>query len=708
MSIEHVIKRDGRRVAFDPEKIAAAIAAAGAATGEFDQAVAGLLSRRVCLNLGDGEPGIETIQDKVEAALVAAGYWRTARAYIVYRERHAQLRSLGGTLLDVESSMEEYLEQRDWRVNANANQGYSLGGLILNVAGKVTANYWLEHLYSPEAGAAHRAGDLHIHDLDMLSGYCAGWSLRQLLTEGFNGVPGKVEATPPRHMSAAIGQIVNFLGTLQNEWAGAQAFSSFDTYMAPFVRRDAMDYRSVKQAMQELIYNLNVPSRWGTQTPFTNLTFDWTCPADLREQIPYIGGEEMPFCYGELQAEMDLINRAYIEVMMAGDARGRAFTFPIPTYNITPDFDWNHPNTDLLFEMTAKYGLPYFQNFLNSDLEPHMVRSMCCRLQLDLRELLKRGNGLFGSAEQTGSVGVVTVNCARLGYLHAGDEARLLRALDRLLDLGRDVLETKRKVVQRYMDQGLYPYSKRYLGSLRNHFSTLGVNGLNEMIRNFSGDRLDIAKPDGQAMALRLLDHVRGRIAEFQQQTGHLYNLEATPAEGTTYRFAREDRKRWPDILQAGTAEQPYYTNSSQLPVGYTDDPFTALAMQEALQGKYTGGTVLHLYMNEAVSSATSCKLLVQRALANFRLPYLTITPTFSICPRHGYLSGRHEFCPKCDAELLARHPTHPNPKPGDNNHDHPNAGTSVGPTAAGATHPLRDLDPGNGLPPAGQLVQHR
>ncbi|MFS8974785.1 ribonucleoside triphosphate reductase [Cupriavidus necator] len=560
-----------------------------------------------------------------------------------------------GDQVDVGNAMEEYLARRDWRVRANANQGYSLGGLILNVAGKVTANYWLSHIFSPEAARAHRDGDLHIHDLDMLSGYCAGWSLRQLLTEGFNGVPGKVEANPPKHMSAAVGQIVNFLGTLQNEWAGAQAFSSFDTYMAPFVRRDRMDYRAVRQAMQELVFNLNVPSRWGTQTPFTNLTFDWTCPQDLAGQVPYIAGEEMPFTYGELQPEMDMINRAYIEVMMQGDARGRAFTFPIPTYNITRDFDWDHDNAGPLFEMTARYGLPYFQNFVNSDLEPHMVRSMCCRLQLDLRELLKRGNGLFGSAEQTGSVGVVTINCARLGYLHRGDAAALLQALDRLLALGRDVLEEKRCVVQHYIDEGLYPYTRRYLGTLRNHFSTLGVNGINEMIRNFTGDADDITSPRGHAMAIRLLDHVRARITAFQEETGHLYNLEATPAEGTTYRFAREDRKRWPDILQAGTPEQPYYTNSSQLPVGYTDDPFTALAMQEPLQGKYTGGTVLHLYMNEAISSAQACKALVQRSLSRFRVPYITVTPTFSICPTHGYLSGHHEFCPKCDAELLAR-----------------------------------------------------
>ncbi|OZI36677.1 ribonucleoside triphosphate reductase [Bordetella genomosp. 1] len=656
MNLKHIRKRDGRNVAFEPEKIVTALAAAGAATGEFELATA----RRVALDVVEVVaqtplPDVEAIQNAAEEALVRAGYWRTARAYIVYREQHARLRDMKHAMVDVESAMEEYLDQRDWRVNANANQGYSLGGLILNVAGKVTANYWLSNVFAPEAGQAHRDGDLHIHDLDMLSGYCAGWSLRQLLVEGFNGIPGKVEATPARHMSAAIGQIVNFLGTLQNEWAGAQAFSSFDTYMAPFIRRDGMRYEAVRQCMQELIYNLNVPSRWGTQTPFTNLTFDWTCPADLREQIPYVGGEEMPFCYGDLQAEMDMINRAYIEVMMQGDAKGRAFTFPIPTYNITPDFDWDHPNTALLFEMTARYGLPYFQNFLNSDLEPHMVRSMCCRLQLDLRELLKRGNGLFGSAEQTGSVGVVTVNCARLGFLHAGDEAGLLRRLDRLLALGRDVLETKRKVVQRYIDQGLYPYTRRYLGTLRNHFSTLGANGINEMVRNFSGDAHDLTTPEGLALAERLLDHVRARMTEFQEATGHLYNLEATPAEGTTYRFAREDRKRYPAILQAGTAAQPYYTNSSQLPVGHTDDPFEALALQETLQGKYTGGTVLHLYMNEAVSSADACKALVRRALTNFRLPYITVTPTFSICPVHGYLSGHHEFCPKCDGELLAR-----------------------------------------------------
>ena len=653
-----VIQRDGQRAVFDACRIRSAIARAGAATGEFGDTQAALLADEACRVLAyrwpGGAPHIEQIQDVVEQTLVAARHMATARAYMAYRQRRATLRADAQTLVDVQSSINEYLTRADWRVNANANQGYSLGGLILNVAGKVTANYWLSHVYAPEIGQAHREGDIHIHDLDMLSGYCAGWSLRTLLTEGLNGVPGKVEAAPPKHMSSAVGQIVNFLGTLQNEWAGAQAFSSFDTYMAPFVRKDGMDYAAVRQCMQEMIYNLNVPSRWGTQTPFTNLTFDWVCPEDLREQVPVIGGEEMPFAYGDLQAEMDLINRAYIDVMTTGDAKGRVFTFPIPTYNITPDFPWESENAGRLFAMTAKYGLPYFQNFINSELKPNMVRSMCCRLQLDLRELLKRGNGLFGSAEQTGSVGVVTINCARLGYLHAGDEAALLDALGRLLELGSQSLEVKRKLIQRLMDQGLFPYTRRYLGTLRNHFSTLGVNGINEMVRNFTRGEQDITTEWGHAFALRLLDFVRKRITGFQERTGHLYNLEASPAEGATYRFAKEDLKRWPDILHAGTPGKPYYTNSSQLPVGFTDDPFEALARQEDLQTKYTGGTVLHLYMGERISDAAACRELVRRALTRFRLPYITVTPTFSVCPVHGYLAGEHPYCPLCDAEKLA------------------------------------------------------
>ena len=557
-------------------------------------------------------------------------------------------------VVEVGTSIDEYLDRSDWRVNANANQGYSLGGMILNTAGKVVANYWLSHVYAPEIGHAHREGDLHIHDLDMFAGYCAGWSLRTLLQEGLNGVPGKVDARPPKHFSSAVGQIVNFLGTMQNEWAGAQAFSSFDTYMAPFVRLDNLSYKDVLQCVQELVYNLNVPSRWGTQTPFTNLTFDWVCPADLRDQVPFIGEELVDFTYGELQPEMDIINRAYIEVMTAGDASGRVFTFPIPTYNITEDFDWDSENAERLFAMTAKYGLPYFQNFINSELQPGDVRSMCCRLQLDLRELLKRGNGLFGSAEQTGSLGVVTINCARLGYLYRGTEEILIKELDHLLELACDSLEVKRVVIQKYIDEGLFPYTKRYLGTLDNHFSTIGVNGINEMIRNFTRDDdepVDITDPRGHALAIRLLDHVRARMVEFQESTGHLFNLEATPAEGTTYRFAKEDKKRFADILQAGSESNPYYTNSSQLPVGFTDDPFEALERQEELQRKYTGGTVLHLYMAERLSTADACRQLVRRSLSTFRLPYITVTPTFSICPNHGYLAGEHQTCDRCSAE---------------------------------------------------------
>ena len=655
---QRIIKRDGADVPFDANRITVALTKAGRATGDFGEDEAQLLTQRTLKVLRHrfvgAPPTVEQVQDVVEQMLVDANHTKTFRAYATYRDQRHRLRQDRRTLVDVASSVEEYVDRADWRVQANANQGYSLGGLILNVSGKVTANYWLSHVYSPEIGQAHRDADYHIHDLDMLCGYCAGWSLRQLLYEGFNGIAGKPEADPPKHFSTALGQMVNFLGTLQNEWAGAQAFSSFDTYLAPYVRNDKLSYDNVRQSMQEFIYNLNVPSRWGTQTPFTNLTFDWVCPEDLREQVPVIAGQEMPFTYGELQEEMDMLNRAYIEVMTAGDRRGRVFTFPIPTYNITSDFPWESENAERLFAMTAKYGLPYFQNFLNSDLSPNMVRSMCCRLQLDLRELLKRGNGLFGSAEQTGSIGVVTINCARLGYLFKGNEKGLLARLDYLADMAKDSLEIKRKVVQRLMDDGLFPYTRRYLGKLRNHFSTIGVNGINEMVRNFTDDKDDITTEFGHALALRLLDHLRERMKGYQEETGSLYNLEATPAEGTTYRFAREDKKRYPDILQAGTEEHPYYTNSSQLPVGYTDDPFEALNCQDDLQIRYTGGTVLHLYMQEQISSPEACRKLVKTALTNYRLPYLTVTPTFSICPKHGYLAGEHEFCPVCDEELMA------------------------------------------------------
>jgi ribonucleoside-triphosphate reductase len=653
------VKRDGEKVPFDESKIFSAIKKAGMATGEFGDNEAVTLTDEVTKvmkhRFEKTLPEIEGIQDIVEQVLISSNYFETAKSYILYRDQRGKLRQDKQTVVDVTSSINEYLSKADWRVNANANQGYSLGGLILNISGKMTANYWLSHVYPTEVGMAHREGDVHIHDLDMLAGYCAGWSLKTLLREGYNGVHGKIEAKAPKHLSSALGQMVNFLGTLQNEWAGAQAFSSVDTYLAPYIHKDGIEYKKVKQLFQEFVYNLNVPSRWGTQTPFTNLTFDWVCPEDLRDEAPIIGGEEMDFKYGELEKEMYMVNRAYIEVMMEGDAMGRPFTFPIPTYNITPDFPWEDENAELLFEMTAKYGLPYFQNFINSSLNPGQVRSMCCRLQLDLRELLARGNGLFGSAEQTGSIGVVTVNCARLGYKYKGDENALLARLEELMEIAKTSLEIKRKVIQRYMDMGLFPFTKRYLGTLRNHFSTIGVNGMNEMVRNFTNDEHDLTDNWGQRFSLKVLDFIRDKMVKFQEETGHMYNLEATPAEGATYRFAREDMKRFPGIIQAGTEEAPFYSNSSQLPVGFTDDPFEALDLQHELQSKYTGGTVMHLFMSERISSSKACANLVKKVLTNYRMPYLTITPTFSICPKHGYIAGEHKFCPICDEEKIAK-----------------------------------------------------
>lgn len=580
--------------------------------------------------------------------------------------------------IDPIETIESYLEGKEWRIRENANQGFSLGGLIINTAGKVTANYWLNSVYDTEVSTAHREGDLHIHDLSLLGGYCAGWSLRVLLEEGFNGVPSKVESNSPKNLSTALGQMVNFFGTLQNEWAGAQAFSSFDTYLAPFVKKyelelsaeltecgvifssdshrdtyiEAKVKKYVYDCMQAFVFNCNVPSRWGSQTPFTNITFDWNCPKDLAPQRLFLGGAFFSYTFGELEKEMQIINEAFLQIMLSGDAKGRVFTFPIPTYNITNDFDWDHPNSTLLFEMTAKYGLPYFQNFVNSELKPGDVRSMCCRLQLDVRELLKRGNGLFGSAEMTGSIGVVTINAVRLGYTYAGKKEALTAELVRLMELAKESLETKRSFVQKWMDKGLYPYTKRYLGKLKNHFSTIGINGLNEAVRNYFDDKEDITTSKGRALSLEILDVMRGKLVEFQEETGHMYNLEATPSEGTTQRFAKEDQKRFPDILQAGTEMNPYYTNSSQLPVEFTQDAFEALYHQDEFQKKYTGGTVLHLYMRERISDAEACKKLVKKAFEHFHLPYLTITPTFSICPKHGYLSGEHEYCYICDDEL--------------------------------------------------------
>lgn len=634
IAIESVTKRDGTLAPFDSNRIYNAILKAGTTTGEFSEQESWLLTAQVLKVLkykfAESLPSIEQIQDIVEQVLISANYFATAKAYILYRDQRNRMRADHKVMVDVESSINEYLEKLDWRINENANQGYSNGGLILNVSGKVTANYWLSHVYPSNIGEAHRNGDIHIHDLSMLAAYCAGWSLKNLLHEGFNGVPGKAEAGPAKHLSAAVGQMVNFMGTLQNEWAGAQAFSSVDTYLAPYVRVDNLDYKHVYQSMQELIYNLNVPSRWGSQTPFTNFTFDWVCPEDLRDKHPIIAGVEQDFTYGDLKDEMHMINKAYIEVMMKGDIKGRPFTFPIPTYNMTPDFPWEDENTELLFEMTAKYGLPYFQNFINSVLKPGQIRSMCCRLQLDLRELLARGNGLFGSAEQTGSIGVVTINCARLGYVYKGDEAGLFARVDELMELSRTSLEIKRKLIQRLIDNGLFPFTKRYLGTLRNHFSTIGVNGINEMIRNFTNDEHNIADQWGQDFAIKFLDYIRAKLVKIQEETGHMYNLEATPAEGATTRFAREDKKRYKDIIQAGTKENPFYTNSSQLPVGYTDDPFEALDLQSTLQTKYTGGTVLHLYMGQRISSAKVCRDIVKRVLTNYRfrtLPSLLLFP---------------------------------------------------------------------------------
>ncbi|MCA9459844.1 MAG: ribonucleoside triphosphate reductase, partial [Nanoarchaeota archaeon] len=618
---------------------------------------------------------VEDVQNLIEEELFRSGYFKVAKSFIAYRERHRLLRDDSNAYVDAISSVSEYVDISDWRINENANQSYSIGGMILNTSGKITANYWLKHVYSPEIGRAHSNADFHIHDLSMLTGYCAGWSLKSFLNEGFNGVPNKVESKPPKHFMSALSQMVNFLGTMQNEWAGAQAFSSFDTYLAPYVYKDKLSYDEVKQNIQQFIFNLNIPSRWGSQTPFTNLTLDWVVPKDLKEQVPLVNSEplikdEPNLKYKDFTKEMAMINRAFLEVMTEGDAKGRVFTFPIPTYNITEDFDWYGENTDLLFEVTAKYGLPYFQNFIGSQYiidengkkvsnsrayKPDAVRSMCCRLQLDLNELLKRGNGLFGSAEMTGSIGVVTINAARLGYRFKGDKEGLFNETLRLMILAKESLETKRKVINKNMKKGLYPFTKRYLGHLRNHFSTIGINGINEMVRNFTDDSESLINLKGLEFAKEYLEFIRSHMKTFQEETGNMYNLEATPAEGTTYRFAKEDKKKYPDILQAGFGENIYYTNSSQLPVNYTDDPFEVLDFQDELQCKYTGGTVQHIYIGERLNNADVCRKMVKKVISNYRLPYITITPTFSLCQTHGYIRGEHEFCPKCDEILLQK-----------------------------------------------------
>lgn len=704
MPVYKVRKRTGAIVTFDAIKIMAALQKAFLATGELEADSIHILVEGIVQWLEkefvDTIPDVEDIQDAVEAVLIHHGYAQTAKAYILYREKRAMNRSARSVVVEVEKTMQEYLDQSDWRVNANANSGYSLGWLILNTSGKVTANYWLSHIYTKNIGDAHRNGDYHIHDLDMFCWYCAGWSLRQLLEEWFNGMPNRIESAPPKNLQAAVNQMINFLGTLQNEWAWAQAFSSFDTYLSPFVhkyeeevRKDIeihgfsfsdsekqeqyiseKTYTYVYQQMQNFIFGLNVPSRWWTQTPFTNITLDWTCPDDLKEKALFLWGLQAGWYikkFGELDRERGIINKALIEVYTAWDRKWRAFTFPIPTYNITEDFPWESPEVLSIFDMTAKYWLPYFQNFIGSQFKktkndkgnnilvpnenaykPWAVRSMCCRLQLDLRELIKRGNGLFGSAEMTGSIGVVTLNMARIGHQYKWDKEGYKKRISTLMELAKNSLEMKRKVLTEWLERWLYPYTYRYLKTFRNHFSTIGLNGMNESILNFTEGEEDITTEQWKEFALEILDFMRDILKEFQEITGNMYNLEATPAEGTTYRFAKEDKKQLPDIIQAGTSENPYYTNSSQLPVEFTNDIFEALDYQNELQCKYTWGTVLHVYMGERVSDAESCKNLVKKIISQYQLPYITITPTFSICPKHGYINWEHDFCPKCDHEI--------------------------------------------------------
>ncbi len=661
VSIKQVKKRDGRIVDFEAERITLAIGKALKAAGT-DERKAGKLAETLCADVLDGLqkknfnendiPGIEDIQDLVEHAFIKRGLSKAAKLYILYRAQHDKMREGKKLMMDVQELVSSYLDQNDWRVNENSNSGYSYASLLNHVSGTVIARYALSNMYPAEIAEAHSEGDFHLHDLSCgIVGYCAGWSLRQLLMEGFRGRGGRASAAPARHFDTAVGQIVNFLSTLQTEWAGAQAFSSFDTMLAPFVRNDKLPYNEVKQIVQQLVFGLNIASRWG-QTPFTNLTFDWTVPEDLKDSPVIIGGKTIDGTrYGDYQVEMDMINKAFLEVMSNGDRDGRIFTFPIPTYNITRDFDWESENAKLLFAVTGKYGLPYFQNFINSELNPGDVRSMCCRLQMDIRELRNKTGGLFGAGEQTGSIGVVTINMPRLGFI-SKDKTEFFSRLDRLMRLAMESLEIKRKVVQRHLDGDLLPYTKTYLGTLKNHFSTIGLVGLNEACLNFLG--CSICDKEGSDFALEVLDFMRTRIADFQAETGHIYNLEATPAEGTSFRLARIDRKKFPSIICAGDSN-PYYTNSSQLPVGYTDDLFEALDLQEPLQCKYTGGTVFHAFLGERIEDAAQVADLVKRVCYRSKIPYFTLTPSFSICPVHGYIPGAHGECPlEVEAEKTA------------------------------------------------------
>ncbi len=657
-----VQKRDGTTVEFEISKISAAMVKAFEALNKNTHpSVINMLALQVS---ADFEPkikndliSVEEIQDSVEHVLSEAGYSDVAKAYILYRKQREKVRNVNSALLNYKDLVDNYLQINDWRVKENSTVTYSVGGLILSNSGAITANYWLSEIYDDEIAEAHRSAALHLHDLSMLTGYCAGWSLKQLIQEGLGGVPGKITSAPASHLSTLCNQMVNFLGIMQNEWAGAQAFSSFDTYLAPFVKVDNLSQKEVKQCVQSFIYGVNTPSRWGTQAPFSNITLDWTVPNDLKDLPAIVGGKEMDFTYGDCKKEMDMVNKAFIEIMIEGDANGRGFQYPIPTYSITRDFDWSETeNNKLLFEMTAKYGTPYFSNYINSDMEPSDVRSMCCRLRLDLRELRKKSGGFFGSGESTGSIGVVTINLPRIAYL-AENEADFYTRLDKLMDIAARSLKTKRTVITQLMENGLYPYTKRYLGTFSNHFSTIGLIGMNEVGLNAKWLKADLTNEKTQLFAREVLDHMRERLSDYQEAYGDLYNLEATPAESTTYRFAKHDKEKYPDIITANENGTPYYTNSSHLPVGYTEDIFTALEIQDELQTRYTSGTVFHAFLGEKLPDWKAAATLVRKIAENHKLPYYTMSPTYSVCADHGYLIGEHYTCPQCGkkAEVYSR-----------------------------------------------------
>ncbi|MGI6201597.1 MAG: ribonucleoside triphosphate reductase [Christensenellales bacterium] len=649
-----VMKRDGALVDFDISKISAAITKAFQAQNkQYHPSVIDLMALKVTADfepkIKNGVIAVEDIQDSAESVLIQSGYADVAKAYILYRRQREKVRNTKHTLLNYKELVDSYVKVTDWRVKENSTVTYSVGGLILSNSGAITANYWLSEIYDDEIANAHRNADIHLHDLSMLTGYCAGWSLKQLIQEGLGGVPGKITSSPASHLATLCNQMVNFLGIMQNEWAGAQAFSSFDTYLAPFVKADNLSYYDVKKCIESFIFGVNTPSRWGTQAPFSNITLDWTVPEDLKHLPAIVGGKEMPFTYGDCKAEMDMVNKAFIEIMIEGDANGRGFQYPIPTYSITRDFDWSDTeNNRLLFEMTSKYGTPYFSNYVNSDMEPSDVRSMCCRLRLDLRELRKKSGGFFGSGESTGSVGVVTINLPKIAYL-ASDEADFYRRLDKMMDISARSLKVKRTVITKLLTEGLYPYTKRYLGSFDNHFSTIGLIGMNEVGLNAAWLRADMTSPKTQRFAKQVLDHMRERLSDYQEMYGDLYNLEATPAESTTYRFAKHDVEQYPDIITAAEpGGTPYYTNSSHLPVGYTEDVFDALDIQDDLQTRYTSGTVFHAFLGEKLPHWQAAAALVRKISENYRLPYYTLSPTYSVCRHHGYLAGEQYTCPEC------------------------------------------------------------